>query len=119
MGALQAWWDSSPDCVTHGQPPALPLSGVGTPDAPGIAKAFEECAGFFTWGPGRAWELGTGNVVEAGTAGTYTLTVIGFAIMLLAFIAWVMVEHRKLTSQAERLRAAGEIHVEPGPRPFG
>ena len=60
------------------------------------------------------WTFGTG-------AGTYILTVLGIAFMIAAFVAWVMLEERKLSAQAALLRAAGGLPmpggVPPGPGP--
>ena len=60
------------------------------------------------------WTFGTG-------AGTYILTALGVAFMLLAFIAWVRLEDGKLSAQAAALRAAGGLPapggVPPGPGP--
>jgi hypothetical protein len=85
---------------------------------------FEECTGFFTFGPGREWAFGgyvypipeggsVGDVIYSGSAGIYTLTVIGVLVMVLAFVAWVWTEHRKLMDRAARLRAAAA----PSPAP--
>jgi hypothetical protein len=54
----------------------------------------EEIGAFWTFGPG-------------GSAGTYTLTVLGIILMVLSFIGFVWLEHRKLANQATALRAAG------------
>jgi hypothetical protein len=57
------------------------------------------------------WTFGTGT-------GTYILTVLGIALMVLAFVAWVMLEERKLSAQAALLRAAGGMPL-PGGVPLG
>jgi hypothetical protein len=48
------------------------------------------------------WTFGPHN-----SPGTYVLTVLGIILMVVALIGWVWLEHKKLTAQAERLRAAG------------
>ena len=54
-------------------------------------------------------------------AGTYVLTALGIIVMVLALIGWIWLENRKLTAQAELLRAAGGMPapggVPPGPGP--
>jgi hypothetical protein len=111
-------WDTAPDCIQQDLP-------AGNPFSTEIMEPFQGCTGFFTFGPGREWggaaygvipvpEGGSvGDVILSGSAGLYTITVIGFAVMILAFIAWVWTEHRKLMDRAARLRAAAA----PSPAP--
>jgi hypothetical protein len=105
---------SAPDCIEHGLEAGLPYSAeIAAP----FQKCFEEGGGFFTFGPGRSWagaagqpvpEGGSiGQVIHNATAGIYVLTTIGVAVMILAFIAFVWTEHRKLMDRAAKLRAAG------------
>jgi hypothetical protein len=56
----------------------------------------EDIAGFWTFGP------------ESST-GTYILTVLGVAVMLIAFIGFVVLENRKLARQQATLRASGAL----------
>jgi hypothetical protein len=56
----------------------------------------EEIAEFWTYGGG-------------GSTGTWILTVLGFAVMLIAFWGFVILENRKLTQQADRLKASGAL----------
>jgi hypothetical protein len=44
-----------------------------------------------------------------GSTGTWILTVLGVAAMLIAFWGFVVLENRKLTRQAERLQASGAL----------
>src|SRR6266550_2902980 len=86
-------WDTAPGCIQHG------VSG-----ADGIYKPYEKCADFFTFGPGS--KLGT---EFSGTATSYyVLTAVGFVVMLAFLVAWVMLEDRKLKTQAARLLIAGQ-----------
>lgn len=62
----------------------------------------EEIAGYWTFGPGNS-------------TGTYVLTVLGIALMVLSLIGWVVMENRKLEAQANLLRAAGGLPVPPPP----
>ncbi len=41
------------------------------------------------------------------SSGTYIMTALGVALMIVSIIGWVVMENRKLTAQADRLRAAG------------
>jgi hypothetical protein len=45
----------------------------------------------------------------AGSTGTWILTVLGFTAMLVAFFGFVIMENRKLTHQASRLKASGAL----------
>jgi hypothetical protein len=56
----------------------------------------EDIAGFWTFGP------------ESST-GTYILTVLGVAVMLIAFVGFVVLENRKLTRQQATLKASGAL----------
>ncbi|HEU4451196.1 MAG TPA: hypothetical protein VFR63_14615 [Gaiellaceae bacterium] len=64
----------------------------------------EDIAGFWTFGPGNS-------------TGTYIMTALGIIVMVGAWIAWFWVEHRKLTRQAEHLRAAGLLPAPGGGYP--
>jgi hypothetical protein len=66
----------------------------------------EEVADFWTFG-------------GANSTGTYILTALGFAVMLIAFWGFVVLERRKLMDQAARLKASGALDrpVTPGPGP--
>jgi hypothetical protein len=68
----------------------------------------EEIAGFWTFGPGNS-------------TGTYVLTVLGIAAMVISLIGFVLLEKRKLEAQADLLRAAGGMPapggIPPGPGP--
>jgi hypothetical protein len=68
----------------------------------------EDIAGFWTFGPGNS-------------TGTYIMTVLGIALMVVSLIGWAWLEHRKLQAQAALLRAAGGMPapggVPPGPGP--
>ena len=115
MAAPSNWiWDTAPDCIVRDAAPGIPFSAE-------VMAPFQGCAevggGFFTFGPGRQWFGGgyvyltpeggsVGDVLYGGSAGIYTLTVIGVLVMILVFIAFVWTEHRKLMDRANKLRAA-------------
>jgi hypothetical protein len=61
---------------------------------------------FDEWGEDIAefWTFG-----GEGSTGTYILTVLGIAVMVLAFIGFVWLENQKLARQAALLRASGAL----------
>jgi hypothetical protein len=84
-------WDTAPSCIHHGTP------------ADGVYKPYQDCADFFTMGPGSTFGTATD-----GVSGTYWgLVVIGILVMIAAFVAWVVTEDRKLKQQAARLLVSG------------
>ena len=56
----------------------------------------EDIAGFWTFGP-------------ENSTGTYILTVLGIAVMLVAFVMFVRLESRKLADQEAALKASGAL----------
>lgn len=56
----------------------------------------EDIAGFWTFGPGSS-------------TGTYILTALGVAVMLIAFVWFFVLENRKLAHQAATLKASGAL----------
>jgi hypothetical protein len=88
--------DSAPDCVTD-------VGGARPADDSAdfiLQAAYENCAGFMTFGPGSTYgEEGT------GAATSYVvLTVIGIAVMVAVLVAWVYVENRRLHAHRLVLR---------------
>jgi hypothetical protein len=61
---------------------------------------------FDEWGDDIAefWTFG-----GEGSTGTWILTALGFAAMLISFWGFVVLENRKLTRQASRLKASGAL----------
>jgi hypothetical protein len=60
----------------------------------------EDIAGFWTWGPGNS-------------TGTYIMTAIGIAVMLVAFVWFFVLENRKLAHQQATLQASGALNRPP------
>jgi hypothetical protein len=88
--------DSAPSCVTD-------VGGARPADDSAdfiLQAAYENCAGFMTFGPGSTYgEEGT------GAATSYVvLTVIGMAVMVAVLVAWVYVENRRLHAHRLVLR---------------
>jgi hypothetical protein len=99
--------NSSPSCVIEREG-ATPADD----SADFILQArYEDCAGFMTFGPGSTY----GDEGTAAETAYYILTWLGIVVMLLALLAWVVYENRRLVSQAVRLR--GRTPVEPPPQP--
>jgi hypothetical protein len=99
--------DSSPSCVTNNE-------GAEPADdsADFILQAnYEECAGFMTFGPGSTY-----GDEGAGAEGAYMiLTWLGIAVTILALVAWVVYENRRLIEYSVRGRLSrGD---EPPPQP--
>ena len=84
--------DSSPDCVTNNEG-AKPADDI----ADFIIQAnYQDCAGFMTFGPGSTY-----GEEGAGAAGSYMfLTWLGIAVMLAAFVFWIITENRTLIAYA-------------------
>ena len=57
----------------------------------------EDIEGFWTWGPGNS-------------TGTYILTALGIAVMIIAFVGFVVLENRKLARQQATLQASGALN---------
>jgi hypothetical protein len=56
----------------------------------------EEIAEFWTFG-------------GEGSTGTWIMTAVGFAVMLISFVGFVRLEQQKLAQQVARLKAAGAL----------
>jgi hypothetical protein len=81
--------DSAPDCVTsvNGAQPADDSADFI------IHAAYENCAGFMTFGPGSTY-----GEDGAGAAGSYmVLTWIGIAVMVFVILYWIYWENKRLT----------------------
>ncbi len=97
--------DSAPSCVTSAP------GAVEGDDADFILQStYEECAGIMTFGPGSIYGEGAASAASA----YYVLTIIGIAVMVLALVAWVLVEHRRLTGHVARLRGRDAAALVPG-----
>jgi hypothetical protein len=65
--------------------------------------------------PYDSWDEALGDLAEfwtfggEGSTGTYIMTVLGIAVMVLAFIGFVWLENQKLARQAAFLRASGAL----------
>jgi hypothetical protein len=82
--------DSAPDCIQN-------VSGAQPPDDAAdfiIQKAYENCAGIMTFGPGSTY----GDEGAAANTAYYVVTVIGIVVMVAVLIYWVYWENRRLTS---------------------
>ncbi len=91
--------DSAPSCVTS-------VSGAEPADDSAdfiIQAAYENCAGFMTFGPGSTY-----GEEGAGAAGAYyLLTWIGIAVMVAVLVYWVVWENRRLNRWSAANGASG------------
>jgi hypothetical protein len=99
--------DSAPECVTT-------VAGAKPADDSAdfiLQAAYEKCAGIMTFGPGSTYgEDGVG-----GNSAYIVLTVIGIAVMVIAILAWILYEDRRLKTHALRLRERGVAVSPAGP----
>jgi len=98
-------WDSAPGCIQH-----------DVPGSDGVYKAYEKCADFFTFGHGST----IGTFSDGVNSSYWILTAIGFTVMIVALVGWVVTEDRKLQAQAEHLLREGmgaRSAVVPSPAP--
>src|SRR5687767_251238 len=95
--------DSAPSCVTS-------VDGARPADDSAdfiIQAAYENCAGIMTFGPGTTYGEGAASAATS----YYVLIWLGIAVTIVALVAWVVYEDRRLRSHAARLRRTG-VHVE-------
>lgn len=65
--------------------------------------------------PYDSWDDALADLAEfwtfggEGSTGTYIMTVLGVAAMLIAFVGFVILENRKLARQAAVLKASGAL----------
>ena len=91
--------DSAPDCITN-------VNGAQPPDDAAdfiIQKAYENCAGIMTFGPGSTY----GEGGAGATSAYYILTWIGIAVMVVVIVYWVIWENRRLVSWVDRRSEGG------------
>jgi hypothetical protein len=91
--------DSAPDCITS-------VNGAQPPDDAAdfiIQKAYENCAGFMTFGPGSTY----GEDGTAAATSYYVLTWVGIVVMLFVIVYWVYWENKRLTRWAARRSEGG------------
>jgi hypothetical protein len=97
-------WDSAPDCIQHGV--------AGSP-YPNVYAPYEKCADYFTFAPGST----IGTFSDGVSTSYWILTAIGFTVMVIALVGWVVTEDRKLKRQAAYLVKEGlakTVHQELG-----
>jgi hypothetical protein len=98
---MELGWHTEPGCIQH-----------DIPGSDGVYKAYEKCSDFFTFGHGSTLGTGTSGV----NVSYWILVAIAFLASIGFLVAWVVMEDRKLTRQAERLLRtgqAGQVHL-PG-----
>ena len=101
--------DSAPSCVEK-------IDGAKPADDSAdfiIQAAYDKCAGIMTFGPGSTY----GDEGAAADTAYYVLTWVGIVFMVVAVVAWVAYENRRLIGHALRLSAPREGPPGPGPVP--
>ena len=101
--------DSAPDCVVD-------VGGAKPADDSAdfiVQAAYEDCAGFMTFGPGSTY----GDEGTAADTAYYILTVLGMVVTLLALLAWILYENRRLAAFALTARRGGGPVSEVPPQP--
>ncbi len=101
--------DSAPSCITN-------VDGAQPADDSAdfiIQAAYEKCAGIMTFGPGSTY----GEEGAAAAGSYYVLTWLGIIAMVVALVAWVVYENRRLIAHALRLSEGREGPIGPGPVP--
>jgi hypothetical protein len=96
--------DSAPSCITS-------VDGAKPADDSAdfiIQAAYEKCAGIMTFGPGSTY----GEEGAGATTAYMVLTWLGIVVTVLALLAWVVYEDRRLRGHTARL-AAREVAVGP------
>jgi hypothetical protein len=88
--------DSAPSCIKD-------VGGAQPADDSAdfiLQAAYEDCAGFMTFGPGSTY-----GEEGAGAAGAYyAITVLGILVMVAVLVYWVYWENRRLHSHRLILR---------------
>lgn len=117
MPDVSDWYSVAPDCVKD-------TGDLGS-GFENLAAPYEDCTGFFDFGqgtvyagaPGQPVPEGamTGDVIQDASTALWLITAVGFAVMVLAFVAWVWFENKKLWAQASLLRGASSAPA-PGER---
>jgi hypothetical protein len=92
-------WNSAPGCIQH-----------DVPGSAGVYKPYENCADFFTFGQGG--KLGT--FADGVNSSYWVLVALGFIVMIVFLVWWVVLEDRKLQAQAAYLLRGG-MGATPGP----
>jgi hypothetical protein len=81
--------DSAPDCITH----AEGGEKFGEDGLDFILQAnYQDCAGIMTFGPGSTY----GDEGSGAETAYMILTWLGIVVMVVALVAWVMYENRRL-----------------------
>ena len=96
--------DSAPDCITS-------VDGAKPADDSAdfiLQAAYENCAGFMTFGPGSTY----GEGGEGASTAYYVLTWLGIIVTLAVLAAWMWAENRRLHGHRLRLRGASSVEID-------
>jgi hypothetical protein len=104
--------NSAPDCITH-------VEGgekYAEDGADFILQAnYQDCAGIMTFGPGSTY----GDEGSAADTLYYILTWLGIVVFLVAMVAWVLYENRRLIVAAAGFGGPSTPATGPPPQPGG
>ena len=104
--------DSAPDCITHNEGG----QGFGEDGADFILQAnYQDCAGIMTFGPGSTY----GDDGSGAETLYMILTWVGIVVMLVALVAWVLYENRRLVTHVARFGRDRGPAGGPAPQPGG
>ncbi len=100
--------DSAPDCI---------VDEIGTEEARVedvadfvVGDQWADCAGFMTFGPGSTY----GEEGQGAETAYMLLTWIGITVMVLAIIAWIVYENRRLIAYSLGRRDPTPEPPQPG-----
>jgi hypothetical protein len=103
--------DSAPDCITH----AEGGEKFAEDGADFILQAnYQDCAGIMTFGPGSTY----GDEGSGAETVYMILTWLGIVVMLVALVAWVIYENRRLIAAAAGFTGDSPMGGPP-PQPGG
>ena len=94
--------DSAPDCISSD-----PGTEAARFDDSGdfiLQADYQDCAGIMTFGPGSTY----GPDGVGATGAYYAVTGIGIVFMIVALIAWVAYENKRLVSYAASRAGGGQ-----------
>jgi hypothetical protein len=97
--------DSAPDCIQN-------INGAQPPDDSAdfiLQKAYENCAGFFTFGPGSTY----GEDGSGANGVYYAVVVLGMLVTLFVLLYWMYWENHRLHARRLILRGGtGAVEAE-------
>jgi hypothetical protein len=104
--------NSAPDCITHVEGGTK----YAQDGADFILQAnYQDCAGIMTFGPGSTY----GDEGSGADTLYYILTWLGIVVMLVALVAWVLYENRRIIAATVGYSGPSTPATGPPPQPGG